>query len=234
MDFATDLLRVLWHEFGHLCVGIVETEQDKNYQINEIWVSFHEKAISEEKWGGAVSTIPTIKYNVLILDADKTSFSLIDTISGCTFQTIFYGEIENQVVDIEGCFGLGKSCAGRGDARSFHEIGFQYRQKFGNRESFTKYLNVELFDLYMQQITDNKPFLEALRIITIKYRDIILKSYHNSENQDDFYYHFEDENLISLKHEVLEILIATELYQSILNLKESIIEKMEVDKVDKS
>lgn len=229
MDFSTDLLRVLWHELGHFCIEIIATDENKDYQIDRFYVSFHEAAISDEKWGGAIRTMPITKFDELINDPHKTAYAYISLISGCIFQTIFYNEIDEKELNFNSCFGLSKNCAGLGDLRKFNEIFSMYLQKYGNREKHVMYICRDLPQICEEHILENKNFLNQLNALAIRERDIILQEFNAAENKDDFYHHNDGGSIENLRNEVREILQNTGIYETIYSLKGQVCEAIEED-----
>jgi len=226
MEFITDLQRILWHELGHLCVDILDVEEDSNYDIDDFWVSYHKIAISDHKWGGGVKMLPSLKWAVLIENNDKTSFALLGIISGCIFQTIFLKHFLQAEVVFEDCFCLQKNCAGQGDSSSFYTLTSEIRRKNGRKEDFIKFSEIELSKMYYKLVLENSHFLELMNQIILKYTDLISTAYHQSGSKDEFHYHFKGAEFESLKEEVYQIMSATSLRDAIVGLKEKIKEIM--------
>jgi hypothetical protein len=228
MDFLIDLQRLLWHEFGHLCIDIISTDENPNYQIEQLSVTFNAHAL--HKWNGYVKVVPSIKFDVLVEDEIKVSYSMITLLSGCIFQTIYLREIEKQIVEFDDCFSLKDRSAGFHDKLYFGEIGSQYRMKFGNRADYTNFIEVELKETLYNQILNNELFLVGMNQISIKYRDLILKKLENQMLKDNLLYRIIDKELEVLKNEIRELMLNTGFYVMVIELIESIGEKMIADK----
>lgn len=226
MEFITDLQRILWHELGHLCVDLLDLEEDSNCDIDDFWVSYHKIAISDHKWGGGVKMVPSLKWAVLIQNNDKTSFALLGIISGCIFQTIFLKHFLQAEVVFEDCFCLQKNCAGQSDSISFYTLTSEVRKKNGRREDFIKFSEIGLSKMYYDLVLENSQFLEFMNQMILKYTNLISTAYHQSGSKDEFHYHFKGAELVSLKEEVCQIMSATSLKDVIVSLKEKIKEIM--------
>jgi hypothetical protein len=229
MNFSEDLQRVLWHEIGHFCVDLLEVESNPSFSIDELWVSYHEKAISNHKWAGGVKMVPSVKWNILVEDLDKTAFSMLGFISGCVFETVFRNEFLQNKVLFEDCFSHKSNCAGNGDFRSFFLTGSEFRKKYGRKPDFIKFSETELSEIYYHKIIANQAFLEQLNELIINKRDAILDFYNKSDNKIEFFYHFSNKDLDILKDFIYEIMYKTSFKETILELKESIRTKMETE-----
>ncbi|MGH2664844.1 hypothetical protein [Flavobacterium sp.] len=229
MDFSEDLLRVLWHEVGHFCVDLLESEANPDFVVDDFWVMYNENAISKHKWGGGVRMMPSVKWNVLVEDLDKTSFSMLGSISGCVFETVFLNEFLQKNVRFEDCFNNKEGCAGQGDFMSFFMMGSELRKKYGRNPDFIKFSETELFDIYYKQLITNKAFLEQLNEIVVKRRDKILADYKDSDNKKEYSHHLIKDDLDILKNHVTEIMLKTSFKEMILDIKEVIRAKMEIE-----
>lgn len=229
MDFSEDLQRVLWHEFGHLCVDLLESEANLNFLVDDFFVRYNVYAISNHKWGGGVRMVPSVKFSVLVEDLDKTSFSLLSFTSGCVFETVFRNEFLQNKVFFEDCFSNKSGCAGNGDFMNFFTTSSELRKRYGRNQDFIKFSETELFDIYYNKIIANKAFLEQLNELVIKNRNVILEDYDKSDNKNDFFYYFSKEDLEILKIQVIEIMSKTLFNEVILELKETIRSKIEIE-----
>lgn len=226
MEISIDLQRILWHELGHFCVDLIDNEKDENFSISAFWVSYHKIAISDHKWGGGVKVIPSTKFEVLVEDIDKTSFSILNVISGCIFQTIFLKEIIKIETSNNDCFCPQDKCAGKQDFFTFHRITSQIRKRYGYNSEFVGFSEIELFDIYYKLIIENKLFVESINELISCYVKKIFNTYEISENKEEFYYYFESDEIELLKKEIYDILVKTSFKTTIEILKEKIKEKM--------
>ena len=226
MEIITDLQRILWHEIGHFCVDLLDIETNDNFSIDGFRVSYYETAISEHKWSGSVKTIPSINSNVLIENKNKTSFAILNLISGCMFQTVFLKEILNFKVVFEDCFCSKGRCAGLNDNHRFLNISSNLRNKHGRNEDFEKFTKIELLDNYYKIIVENRKFLEEMNNLIIVSRDKIFEVYQQSKNKSEFHYNFTNNEIEILKKEVYNIMLDTLFRNSAILLKESILQKM--------
>jgi hypothetical protein len=227
MDIRTDLERVLWHEIGHLCIDLLEVEGSADYWVDDLWVSYHKIAISEHKWGGGVKMLPSIKFEVVTQDDDKTSSALLGFISGCVFQTLFLKDfVEMADIVFEDCFCLQQKCAGNGDIRSFLGLGSLIRKKHGLNKSFILFSERELHHIYYGIIAENKEFVGTLHSLISRFTTIIYSLYEQSEHKDEFKYSFKENGLDTLKEEVYKVMKETGFYDAITTLKGCIKEKM--------
>ncbi|PAM96354.1 hypothetical protein B4N84_02720 [Flavobacterium sp. IR1] len=227
MEIKYDLERVLWHEIGHLCIDLIEIEGSPDFFVDDFWVSYHKIAISEHKWGGGVKMLPSIKFEVLLQDDDKTSFALLGLISGCVFQTLFLKNfLKAADTSFEDCFCVQQKCAGNGDIRSFLGITSLIRKKYGLSKDFTQFSDRDLQHIYYDIIVKNQEFLGALHSLISRYTAIVYTVYEESENKDEFKYSFKKNDLDSLKQEVYNVMKGTGFYDTVIDLKERIKEKM--------
>lgn len=229
MNFSEDLERVLWHEFGHFFVGILEIEFDKNYTIDDFWVSYHHKSTSIQKWGGGVKMIPSIKFNILVEDLDKTAFAMLGFISGCVFETFFRNEILKSNIVFEDCFGIKPNCAGYSDFMCFFSTGSEFRKKYGRQQEFINFSEIELFEIYYDEIISNIDFVDEIKKFIIIKRNEILEDFDKSEHKEQFSYYFTNEQLEILKNVVMEIMTNTKFKETILEIKRNIMSKMEIN-----
>ncbi|TRW25849.1 hypothetical protein FMM05_06405 [Flavobacterium zepuense] len=225
MDFQTDLQRLLWHEFGHLCIDIIQIEYYNNYEFESFFANFHSNAISTFKWGGGVKIIPSVKFTDMVNDIQLTSFCLISTISGCVFQTIFLKDIGVDV-NFNDCFCLNAKCSGYQDSMSFYQINSQFRLKHGYSINYINFIEKELQVLYADIINKNKVFLNHLNNISLKYRDIILNDYKAKGNPNRYEFNFSQERINVLVKEITEIINDTSFYGEIITMKDLIIQKI--------
>lgn len=225
MEITIDLQRILWHELGHFCVDLLDTEANSNFSINSFKVSYYSIAISD-KWGGSVTVLPSVKFEVLIEDLDKTSFAILNLISGCIFQTIFLKEIIESKVSFKDCFSLKDGCAGKSDCLSFHQITSRIRNRYGRNEKFIQFSEAQLFNIYYNLVVENLNFLKRTNELVTFYKDKIFKAYEQSENKDEFHYSLNVEELESLKKEFYQIISETSLKDTLINLKEQLKEKI--------
>ncbi|QOG01081.1 hypothetical protein [Flavobacterium sp. MDT1-60] len=227
MEIRTDLERVLWHEVGHLCIDLIEIEDSPDFFVDDLWANYHKIAISEYKWEGGVRMLPSIKFDVLLQDDDKTSFALLGLISGCVFQTLFLKDLlKVPGIGFEDCFCVQQKCGGRGDIRSFLGITSLIRRKYGLNKDFIQFSEKELQHIYYDIITKNQEFLGALHSLISRYTAIVYAVYELSENKDEFKYSLKGNDLDSLKEEVFKLMKVTGFYDAVKELKESIKEKM--------
>lgn len=226
MDFCDDLHRVLWHEYGHFCVDILASASNPDYTINDFWVKYNDKAISNHKWAGAVEMVPPIKFKILVADLDKTSFSILSIISGCLFETIFLKEFLDSETKFTECFCNKQSCAGQLDFYSAFSIYSEIRKKYGYDAEFIKFVEIELPNIYYDKIVANKAFMEQLNKLIIMKKEIILQEYEGSKNHDEFYHYFTEE--INMLTDLLNNLLKdTSFIEIILEMKESILSKIQ-------
>ncbi|MFH6959165.1 hypothetical protein ACHRV1_17360 [Flavobacterium aquidurense] len=227
MEIRTDLERVLWHEIGHLCIDLIEIEDSPDFSIDDLWANYHKIAISEHKWEGGVRMLPSIKYEVLLQDDDKTSFALLGLISGCVFQTLFLKDfLKVPNTGFEDCFCMQQKCGGRGDIISFLGITSLIRRKYDLNKDFTQFSERELQHIYYDIITKNQEFLGSLNSLISHYTAIIYDVYEQSENKDKFKYSLKGNYLDSLKEELFKLMKGTGFYDAVKGLKESIKEKI--------
>jgi len=227
MEIRTDLERLLWHETGHLCVDLIEIEDSPDFLVDDLWANYHAIAISKHKWEGGVRMLPSIQYDVLLQDDDKTSFALLGLISGCVFQTLYLKEfLKDADVGFEDCFCMQQKCGGRGDIMSFLGITSLIRRKYGLNRDFIQFIERELQHIYYDIITKNQEFLGELQSLISNYTAIVYDVYEQSENKDKFQYSLKGKYLDSLKEEVFKLMKGTGFYDAVKELKESIKEKM--------
>ncbi|MWB92925.1 hypothetical protein GON26_00970 [Flavobacterium sp. GA093] len=227
MEIRTDLERVLWHEIGHLCIDLIEIEDSPDFFVDDLWANYHAIAISEHKWEGGVRMLPSIQYEVLLQDDDKTSFALLGLISGCVFQTLYIKEfLKDADVGFENCFCMQQKCGGRGDIISFLGITSLIRKKYGLNKDFIEFSERELQHIYYDIITKNQEFLGELHILISRYTAIVYAVYQESENKDEFKYSLKGNYLDSLNDELIKLIKGTGFYDAVKGLKESIKEKM--------
>lgn len=222
MEITIDLQRILWHELGHFCVNILDTEINSNFSIESFRVSYYKIAISNHKWGGAVKVIPSIKFEALIEDVDKTSFAFLNLISGCIFQTIFLKEILQTQDTFENCFSLQPDCAGQIDCLSFNTIASRLRYKYGRNDEFIQFSEAELISIYYKLVVENKKFIERIDEVVNQYKDKIFNSYDQFENQEEFHYELKDDELNSFKNIIHKLMSETSFDEILINLKEQI------------
>ncbi|MFD2910191.1 hypothetical protein ACFSX9_15785 [Flavobacterium ardleyense] len=226
MEITIDLQRILWHELGHFCIDLIDTKRDENFSIDAFWVSYHKVAISDHKWGGGVKVIPSIKYEVLVEDIDKTSFSILNVISGCIFQTVFIKEIIKNEISTKDCFCPQGRCAGQQDFFTFHGITSKIRNRYGLSRELIYFSEIELFDIYYNLIIENKLFIENISELITYYANKIFKKYEQSDNKDEFFYYFNFDEIQLLRKEVYDILVITSFENTIEILKEKIKDKI--------
>ena len=226
MEIKFDLERVLWHEIGHFCIDLVDTKRSESFSISAFWVCYRKIAITDHKWGGGVETIPSIKHNVLVEDIEKTSFSILNLISGCIFQTIFIKEILKNEISTNDCFCPKGKCAGQQDFYQFSGITAQIRKKYGSNREFIDFIEVELFDIYYELVLKNGLFIDNIRALIIVYANKVFNKYEQSDNQDEFFYNFDSDEIELLKNEIHNILVITSFENSINELTERIKNKI--------
>ena len=228
MDFSTDLLRLIWHELGHLAVDVIETDHISDSSVAEINFSYFQDAISNEKWGGFVKKVPSIKFNKLVEDSNKLSFAYICLLSGCILEKAFYKVIEDKEIEFENCFNSRNGFTGNGDFKCFNEIGVIYRKQFGNREELTKLIHFHLVDLITEQIYKEK-FFSDLGNLSLNIRNRILFIYNETPKTNNFEFSIIDDELQELISELRQILKTNGIYKSIKNLQKEIMSKIELD-----
>lgn len=226
MENITDLKRVLWHEIGHFCIDVIDLEADNKFSIDEFWVSYHSNAISEHKWGGGVRTIPSIKLDELVEDIDKISFSFISLISGCIFQTFFLKELMQLNIDFKDCFCVQENCAGKSDMKLFHSIASKQRSKYGRKDLFIKFSEIEIIDIYYKIIIEEPVFIENINKLINSLSNKIYNTYQHSKNNDEFSYYLSKKEIFNLKEDIFSIMYESSFFEKIVNLKEMIKEKM--------
>lgn len=221
MDFSDDLQRVLWHEFGHFCVDLLESAANPDYIIEDFWVTYHKSAISYYKWAGAVKMVPPVKWNILVNDLDKTSFSILGMLSGCLFETIFLKEFLGSDMKFTQCFCNRGNCAGQGDFYSAFSIYSEIKKKYGYNPEFINFVEIELPEIYYEKIVADGVFIKGISNLIVIKKEIILKEYDGFKDQDQFYYYFTEE--INMLADLLNNLLKdTSFKEIILSLKESI------------
>ena len=226
MEIKLDLERVLWHEIGHFCIDLIDTKRNENFSINAFNVYYRKIAITDHKWGGEVITIPSIKHDVLVEDIEKTSFSIINLISGCIFQTIFIKEILKNEISINDCFCAKGKCAGEYDCHQVWGINAQIRKKYGRNREFIEFIEVELLDIYYELVLKNTLLVDNIRTLIIFYAKKVFNKYEQSNNQDEFIYNFDSNEIELLKNEIHNILVTTSFENSINELAERIKDKI--------
>lgn len=226
MEILKDLERVLWHEIGHLTVDIMETGSNDDFYIDDFWVSYHVKAVSGQKWGGAVKMLPSIPIEELVKDDEKTSFAMLGLISGCIFQTIFLREFLKEGVDFEQCFCPQNKCAGYGDMRFYLGIASEIRKKYGLNKEFITFSERDIYGLYYETVAANQNFLVSINELIIKLRDMVFEIYQQAENKEEFKFCFKDNGLEALIEDVCKIMKETMFSQTIISIKDEYKKKM--------
>lgn len=225
MEIKIDLQRVLWHEFGHFCIDLIDSFTN-NKKIVVFEVAYYRKSISDQKWNGRINTTPSLKEKEMIESIDKTSFTLINYISGCLFETIFFKEIQKIETSYTNCFCPQTYCSGEDDFKKYEGIKSKIRIKYGLNSSFMKYSEIELFETYYENIKSNKSFINSLNILIGNHANKIIKQYDGTYDKDEFHYCFNENEINLLKNKVSEIIIKTSFNKTIEILNETIINKI--------
>lgn len=225
MEIKIDLQRILWHEFGHLCIDLIDSFTNNN-KIIVFEVAYYRKSLSEQKWNGRIKTTPPLTQKDMINSIDKTSFTLMNYISGCLFETIFFNEILKVEVPYTNCFCPQTYCSGEDDFIKYESIKLKIRSKYGKNSSFMKYSEIELFETYYENIKSNKSFINSLNILIGNYASKIIQQYDNIYNNEEFRYCFNENEIDLLKNEVSKIIIKTSFNKTIEILNETIKNKI--------
>lgn len=223
-----DLKRILWHEMGHFVVDLVEEKYNQNNHIDDVWVSYHKYANSDHKWAGGVQTLPEINIETTSKEIDKASYTLLNLISGCLFQTYFLKEIQKENVNFNDCFSYSRFSAGRGDFYKFDTLISYIRKKYGENEKLKTFLGKELKEDYRQNLIKNANFLNKTKGLIENYSNLILKKHQQYKENTEFKYSFKNEDKLELlKKEINYILKKNNFDFEIEKIKNKIKEKIE-------
>ena len=222
METIKDIKRILWHEMGHFFIDLLEIKINGNFYVENIWISYVKDATSDHKWAGGVKTLPEIKWEAIVKDIEKTSFTLLNLISGCLFQTYFLKEVLKENVNFYDCFCFHNSCAGGGDIRKFHKIINLIRDIYGENLSLRIFLEKELIEAYYMNFLKSKIFLNSTNELVNRYSNTILEKFTQYEDKFKFHYSFKENRMESLKAEAKTILNKSSFELDILALKEKI------------
>ncbi len=226
METQIDIRRILWHEMGHFYIDLIDTAHNRNYFIDDFGISYHEDAITEHKWAGSVKTLPEIKWESLVEDIEKTSFTLLNLISGCIFQTYYLRNFLNKNIDYNECFCFGNNCAGRGDIKKYENLIHHITIKYGEKFHLKNFLYIELPKTYYENILKKTLFLNKTNELAKTYCTIILSRLNQMENQNNFKYYFKDNGLDLLKEQLNSIIDESDFKKDIIEFKEKIKNKI--------
>lgn len=219
MDSKTDLERVIWHEFGHLCIDIILNLRNDDYTINKIEFEYHKEALGN-KWGGKISNFSEkVKDDCDLLNLknfELYSFQSMNLLSGCFFESQFLKnncEIESALNDF---FKFGGS--GESDYVKFRNLNKKlcHKSNFDINDFNLNYLSiVEKF--FIEELKKEFDFWENLKDLSKKYLRIINSSINFNEN---YTYSFNANEIDILINEIKILVEKYNFIQSINSILE--------------
>lgn len=224
MEFERDLHRVIWHEFGHMCIDILKIKNYTSLMIDSVSFKYHSNALPPYKWGGQVSVKPSIKFEKLVLNIEFTAFAILSLISGCIFQTIyFYKIIGNKSITFQDCFDIKKGLCGQSDYITLLSITIEFRKKYGYNKDSVLFIEKELQNIYLGMIMKNEEFISKINNLITEYKEIIINKYKGEES---FEYILDNEQIVNLRQSLYEIMNETNFIKQIETLKNQLVEKL--------
>ena|SRR5690606_31097798 len=212
MEVVEDLKRVLWHELGHLCIGILFCEKNETYFNSSLEVSYFELA---HKWGGKVSKNKIDKSKDLIQDIDNALLAIIDLGMGCVFQTLYINEILNKEESLSKCLCYQSGCPGADDIQKMGFIVVLLRENYVRK-------NISLLDFFnkcYELICGNKMFIKSIMNLVEKYSDFIIEEYNKQGKSREFKYIISDKELDELEEEVKTIILNNSFDSNVIIMK---------------
>lgn len=215
MEVVEDLKRVLWHELGHLCIGILFCKKNETYFNSSLEVSYFELAL-KHKWGGKVSKNITVPSKDLVQDLDNALLAIIDLGMGCVFQTLYINEILNKEEGLLKCLCYKSDCPGADDIQKMGFIVVLLRENYVRK-------NISLLDFFnkcYELICDNKMFVKSIVNLVDKYSNLIIKEFNKQGKSREFKYIISDKELDELEEEVKTIILNTSFDSNVNIMKD--------------
>ncbi|UGU14251.1 hypothetical protein LS482_11055 [Sinomicrobium kalidii] len=123
MSVLNDIKRIVWHEFGHLCVNSIMVKSVKDIDLNIARLTIHYlNMVDGAKWGGCVQVLPDPGYERAVKNLNYFSLKSISLFSGCLFETLYLNVIQGLDKGIFDCFCNKSNCTGIGDFYTYNSL----------------------------------------------------------------------------------------------------------------
>jgi hypothetical protein len=203
----TDLKKIIWHEIGHFCIEIINSNPIIELKIEKNYDSV---------WLGGLKNKNIIKIVDLVEDIDQAIFEILSLVSGCVFQIIYFKKYEKKEVSfLKDCFN--RKDHGSDDYDKFHTINNKLKESYSVKKYSLNYID----DEYIKLIIENCSFIEKINKISNNLNDIILNDFNKKQMLGDINYSFvlKDEELDYLKKNIEKIISETKFKDDFLIFK---------------
>jgi len=207
--------KLVWHEFGHLCMSLLLIEQNSNYKISKIGFTYFSTSRS---WTCFVTCKnPDITDDTILTNGNyhqEFCLAILNNVAGAVFECVYWRLFEGNYIKPIELLARGSAMNDCYSLRQSLKI-YNKEHEDGLRDTLVAGPIPAYFDLLL----DNGNFTNALAGIATRYIDKITETF---DDKVDFALNLNDEEIQSLSTEIMMLLDATGLKAKILDIKDSV------------
>mgnify|MGYP000946443051 CR=1 FL=1 len=185
-----------------MCVDVVIVEKIRWLDISELKISWDKKF----KWEGYVEKSSLQEWCEIVKDKNQFTYSLLNLVSGCIFQTIYEQYFLNKKeISFEDCFCFNKNCIGNFDYNNYFEIISKFRNIHPDTRGNIQFLNFierDIIQDYYSKIIKMRDFFDSLKKIIDSHSITVFENFKIKDNIDSYSYCFKEEKLKKLIKEI--------------------------------